>query len=766
MRKSFDVIEEPWINATGLDGNVSRISIREALTNSKNYRCLSLPTCLERAAMLRMLCAFDFRILYWYTEDGGRRSVKDASDVMDRLKGMISRGGVTNEQVSAYVRDCNERAGFHTRFDALDDVMPFLQSTERRDGTETLAGKLKTRVLNSKNKARYHTPGDQNEPVCLEDALTALAAILSFDDAGVKTKPGDTTSGVGPVADHALVYFTGNSLLDDIVYNICLVDEDENLYGDDKPVWELPPMAPQVDVVKRKEDAEDPKKGRPRNSPAAFYAPRGRRPLLMLNEDGMAVGIHNRFGDRFTQSTDAGFTDPMKLWARKDDSLFPLRVFRKDDSSPAWTLKRPVYELMHCVIGDVLPYDPEKEAEKKKKKEINPEDVKRNREGTARTPSVVTWMRRVMDMTGEDTVSLNLQGLLYGPQSGCIADTCIDTVRIPKDAVREESEERKKLIRLCAGTEQIIYQAARFGAALDDIYHDDRQSRTKQIKNRAMVYAISCTEEAMSDGTYDEAVRRIGSAVKKIAEDETCLVVKEGSPDKCEAVFHALSLTCGIVTNLEKEYTSDTSASKRRGTAMQNDVEFALRKKMLSVIGKIQSNGYEAGARKSIEALCRTTQTNFYTDAELSDLIFAAGGNDESSVIPLGSDAAKAAAFTLRMYGIHQKGKTPNTNPMHVLNTKENGYRFTFGRAVGLLMANASADGLVKKYLTAILSASSMEQMEIPFRSLIRALAKQNIPVDYSDLAVFVYRICYGTEEQKQNALIRLGSDAFGRRIA
>lgn len=769
MRKSFDVIEEPWIGVTGYDGKTLRVSIREALTHSKQYRCLSLPSQLERTAMLRMLCAFDFRILYWYTEDGERRGVKDAADVMGRLKDMIKRGGVTDGQLSSYVRDCNERAGFHTRFDALDDEMPFLQSADSVDGTATRAGKLKMRVMNSMNKSRFHTPGDQDEPVCLEDALTALAAILSFDDQGVKTKPGDTTSGVGPVGDHALMYFTGDSLLEDIVYNLCLVDEEGNLYGDDKPVWELPPMAPQVDVVKRKEDAADPEKGRPRNSPAAFYAPRGRRPLLMLDGDGMAVGIRNRFGDRFLQSTDPGVTDPMKLWGRKDGVLFPVRVFRiarKDDPHPAWTLERPMYELVHYMFGDVLPDVPEKEAAKKKEKGAGAEEIRSSLEMCGRTPSVVIWMRRVMDMAGDDTVFLNLQGLQYGPQNGCIADTCVDTVRIPKDVVREESDGRMALVRFCSGTDQVVYQAARFGAALDEIYRDGKQSHAIRIKNDIVAYAVPRVEEAMSGGAYDDALREIGRKVKTTVEDEAFHVAEGTSPDKCESIFRALGRTCGIVTVLEKEYTSDAVASGRRRISMQDNVETLLRKKVLSVIGRIQSDTYEADARKAVAALCRVTQTGFYTDAELSEMVFAAGNGEKAAVVPFGSDAAKSAAFALRMYGLHQKGKKPSANPMCVLNTKENGYRFSFGRALGQLAASSPLDNTVKKYTAAILGASSVEQMEVPCRSLVRGLSRQNIPMDYSDLAVFAYRVCYGTPEQREDAVIRFGSDAFGRRGA
>lgn len=769
MRKSFDVIEEPWIGVTGYDGKTLRVSIREALTHSKQYRCLSLPSQLERTAMLRMLCAFDFRILYWYTEDGERRGVKDAADVMGRLKDMIKRGGVTDGQLSSYVRDCNERAGFHTRFDALDDAMPFLQSADSVDGTATRAGKLKMRVMNSKNKSRFHTPGDQDEPVCLEDALTALAAILSFDDQGVKTKPGDTTSGVGPVGDHALMYFTGDSLLEDIVYNLCLVDEEGNLYGDDKPVWELPPMAPQVDVVKRKEDAADPEKGRPRNSPAAFYAPRGRRPLLMLDGDGMAVGIRNRFGDRFLQSTDPGVTDPMKLWGRKDGVLFPVRVFRiarKDDPHPAWTLERPMYELVHYMFGDVLPDAPEKEAAKKKEKGAGAEEIRSSLEMCGRTPSVVIWMRRVMDMAGDDTVFLNLQGLQYGPQNGCIADTCVDTVRIPKDVVREESDGRMALVRFCSGTDQVVYQAARFGAALDEIYRDGKQSYAIRIKNDIVAYAVPRVEEAMTGGAYDDALREIGRKVKTTVEDEAFHVAEGTSPDKCGSIFRALGRTCGIVTVLEKEYTSDAVASGRRRISMQDNVETLLRKKVLSVIGKIQSDTYEADARKAVAALCRVTQTGFYTDAELSEMVFAAGNGEKAAVVPFGSDAAKSAAFALRMYGLHQKGKKPSANPMCVINTKENGYRFSFGRALGQLAASSPLDNTVKKYTAAILGASSVEQMEVPCRSLVRGLSRQNIPMDYSDLAVFAYRVCYGTPEQREDAVIRFGSDAFGRRDA
>lgn len=767
MSKSFDVIEQPWIGVTGHDGKTIRISLREALTNSAKYRCLSVPSQLERISVLRMLCAFDFRILYGYMPDGSRRSVSDADDVMSRMRYLLKNGGITDDQLNAYVHDCNESAGNHTRFDALDDEMPFLQSTERKDGTETLAGKLRIRVLNSKNKARYHTPGAQNEPVQLEDALTALTTILSFDDAGIKAKPGDSVSGVGPLADHALVYFTGNNLLEDIVYNLCLVDEQGNLYGDDKPVWELSPMAPQIDVVKRKEDAEDPEKGRPRNSPAAFYAPRGRRPLLMMNENGMAVGMHNRYGDRFAQSADPGFTDPMKIWQRKEDILFPVRVFRKDDSSPAWLLKQSAYQLIHMILGDVASYDPAKEAEKKKQKEIDPEDIRRSKEEAARTPSVVTWARRVMDMTDGDNLFMNLQGLIYGPQSSCIADTSLDTIRLSKDAVREDGNERKPLLRFCSACEQIVFQMTRFGAVLDDVYHDTRQGHSRQVKSLVMTYADACAAWAMENGLYDEALRKFGREAKRMVEEETFSAATMSSPDNCEKVFRSFDRTCGIITNLEKRYTSDAAASTRKGTVMLNVTESVLRKKILSVIGKIQSNSYEAETRKTLGALCRATQINFYTDAELSDLVFSAGSNDqEPTAALLGTDVAKTAAFALRMYGVHQKGKNPASNPMHVLNTKENGYRFTFGSSLARLANVSKTNNTIKKYTTAILGSNSIEQMEVPCRSLIRELAKENIPMDYCDFAVFIYRICYGTQEHKQNAVIRFGSDAFGKASA
>lgn len=763
MRESFNVIEEPWISVTGEDNRPLRISIREALTHSKKYRCLSLPSVLERTAMLRMLCAFDFRILYWYLPDGMRRSVKDADDVMGRLKDMIGRGGITDEQLDAYVEDCNQKAGFHTRFDALDNEMPFLQSAERRDGTETRSGKLKIRVMNSKNKSRWATPGDQDAPVAVEDAIAALTVIQSFDDQGVKTKEGDVTSGVGPVADHALVYFTGNTLLDDLVYNLCLLDENGNLYGDDVPIWEIPPFAPQVDVVKKKEDAADPKKGRPRNSPAAFYAPRGRRPLFMMNDDGEVIGIHNRFGDRFAQSAETGFTDPMQIWRRKDADLYPVRVF-KIGTDPAWTLESQIYEMMHYVIGEVIPYDAEEAKKKEKDPDVLREETQKRRLGTARTPSVVTWCRRVLDANDDKKITVNIQGLAYGPQNGCISDVSADSLCVPKEVIGE-GKERDNMIRLCAAADELVYQAFRFGTALDDARRVSKGAENVRFRVKAMDIASACVREAAGDdcGGIDESIRRIGTEICRMAEDAVFHIAAEASPDRCRDAFQALNRIRGAVVSLEKKYVSDEKTAKR-GKVMPDQTESVLRKKMLSAIGKIQSNAYTQEAKRMIAALCRTSQMDFYTDVELSDMVFSSGSDGQVPDRALSSDAAKAASFALRMYGIHQRGKIPYENPMHIMNSKENGYRFTFGRALNTLLAKNPNDGSVKKYMTAVLGSSTIGQMEIPCRSLVRDLARNNIPMDYADFAVFVYRLCFGNPAQKQEAVIRFGSDAFGKR--
>src|SRR5258708_31911537 len=111
MRRTFNLVDEPWIPCRRLDGTQCDLSLRETLLKSHELEGVDGEVPPLRATLLRTCLAVMHRAI------GGPRSLAE-------WRSLWKAGKLPADRVEAYMRRWNDR------FDLFDSTRPFMQ-----DGT-------------------------------------------------------------------------------------------------------------------------------------------------------------------------------------------------------------------------------------------------------------------------------------------------------------------------------------------------------------------------------------------------------------------------------------------------------------------------------------------------------------------------------------------------------------------------------------------------------------------------------------------------------
>ncbi len=124
-----------------------------------------------------------------------------------------------------------------------------------------------------------------------------------------------------------------------------------------------------------------------------------------------------------------------------------------------------------------------------------------------------------------------------------------------------------------------------------------------------------------------------------------------------------------------------------------------------------------------------------------------------------GPSAAEWAVYTaLTLFALHQQGKDPEKEPMHVP-----------GQALGTAVARLTEgepdrEAALKRVLSRFnraATAQDMDRLAYHLRGLVQMLRAKGIPVDYARLAVDLYR--YQNPVTRGQVRLRWGQDLYGR---
>ncbi len=220
---TFNLIEEPWIPCTMLDGGRQTLGIQETLGEADRIGEIRGESPLVTAALHRLLIAILHRNL-------------DIADT-GSWGSLWERGGFDDGKLHAYFQR------WRRRFDLFDDDRPFYQTA----GLDPAKGGSSARLFfHQDNNATLFTHLAEADPPELSPAEAArwLLAFMSFDIGGTKTAENGPTSAKAALLNKgAVVLALGDSLFQTLMLNLCRYAPEEGDpwdfdRNDDAPAWE------------------------------------------------------------------------------------------------------------------------------------------------------------------------------------------------------------------------------------------------------------------------------------------------------------------------------------------------------------------------------------------------------------------------------------------------------------------------------------------------------------------------------------------------
>lgn len=299
MRR-FNLLDEPWIWVLNKDGKSQELSLKEVFCQAADLRRLAneLPT-LD-VAILRLLLAILHASL--------ARNIKDYNSGIDLWR-EFWKNGLPTEKVCTYLEQWRDR------FWLVDDKNPFYQvafdkDKEPKPDTEPNGAKLNGELSESGNKDRPRQfpirIGNDKNNLSFSEATRWLIYTIAYDDNACNAGPvakGELRIGLGWLGRLGLLWVTGCTLLETLLFNFVLLDPNSNFIPWEKgnALWEINSMTGRRKVIPPKSQLE-------------ILTFPSRRMLLKLEGD-YVTGYKLFGGDSIEGNV---FSEQMTVWGRKE----------------------------------------------------------------------------------------------------------------------------------------------------------------------------------------------------------------------------------------------------------------------------------------------------------------------------------------------------------------------------------------------------------------------------------------------------------------
>lgn len=319
----YNLVREKWIRVLGLDGNVREVSLSELFRNAHSYRCFAGESEPQDLAVMRVCLA----VMHAALGPG----IKCPDDAFDLVGDILSVGRLPDAEILAYLDKWADR------FWLVHPERPFFQRPCAAAGTGYNALKLDGTLFQSNNKPRFFSEAslDPDRTLSFSEAARWLVHLIAFDDNASKSSDeykarmkaaglNGETAGAGWLGKCGPVFFEGDDLFHTLMLNLVLLRPNGDLYGPERPCWEL----------------DEPRDGERTRIPcpdnlSELYTIQSRR--VILDWDGACervVGYHLLGGDFFEPVN--AFIEPMTIWygTSKDKKGGPVD-FRPRQHDPA-----------------------------------------------------------------------------------------------------------------------------------------------------------------------------------------------------------------------------------------------------------------------------------------------------------------------------------------------------------------------------------------------------------------------------------------------
>lgn len=294
---TYDILEEPWVEAVSLDGAPVRLGLLGVLEKAPELSTLVDPSPLVRCGIYRLLVAFVMDA-FWL-------------EGMTDIEGLFEAGRFDSGAVVRYV-DGVGRA----RFDLFDAHHPFLQSGPAEEITDPTPGpvaKLLQHLPSGEFSTHFfHTREDEHafSPAVCARALAAVAPFMTAGGAGLSP----SVNGIPPW----YVLVRGRTLFETIVLNCAPLD----LWPEDEPA---PPAW-------RREEPVVPKQERACTSPLEALTWQPRRIRLVPGDGGECTYsgesspvLVRKAVFTFGFKSTGGWKDPHAAYLYRETGVAPLR---------------------------------------------------------------------------------------------------------------------------------------------------------------------------------------------------------------------------------------------------------------------------------------------------------------------------------------------------------------------------------------------------------------------------------------------------------
>ena len=510
----FNLVDEPWIEATSAEGATGLYSLREILHQADRIRELSgeLPTIPP--PIFRLLLAITYRALEGPTDKHEWAALWNA--------------GGPRENDRARFDLYLER--YHDRFDLFHPEKPFMQvpGLKSVSGDTKSPALLKPQIANGNNVPMF-IPITDDDPQALTAAQAArwLLHAHAWDTAGIKTGvEGDPKAKggrlygnhVGHLGGIGYLAPMGGNLWESMVLNLVPFTETGLLLHDpdrDKPPWELdPPTAAWEE--------------RPPRGPVDLLTFNARHMRLIPSGSPGEVEVHQLVlsgGDRLSALQDLFRREPHTAWRRSknyEKKLGREPVYLAQGHRADRLIWRGLTSLLGAATGAST------------MGKASPHQIGSH---------TLAWLGAVRDMGLADVprlVDLTVVGLEYGTQNAVVNQLIADRLPLPVQTIVTNADEPPEAYGLVSQAIESAEDAASLLASLtrnvleasgetspDALKEHSGEARERlyhHIDHRFRHFLTEVAEETADIGDWRDEVRKV---TESLAED----VIASAPPD-------------------------------------------------------------------------------------------------------------------------------------------------------------------------------------------------------------------------------------------
>ena len=435
MTASFNLLDEPWIRVTRLDGAPDEVSLLSLFREATDIAGIHGEIASQDAAVLRLLLAICHRAMdgpedldVWeeYWEDSGSLG-RDAVDHLERHR---------------------------ERFDLRDPDRPFFQVAGIHAASGRISG-LESLIVDVPNGNPFFTTriAEGLDSIGWAEAARWLVHVHAFDPSGIRTGAvgdpqvkGGKGYPIGPgwTGQIGTVTVVGENLERTLLLNTVVCEDLDGLNGVD-PTRDLAPWEREPDGPAGSHDP------RP-TGPVHCYTWQTRRVLLHGDDDGV-TGLFLGNGDKATPQN-RYLVEPMTAWRYSEPQSkklkAPVYMPRKLPTDRAF------WRGLSTLVAQLSPKLTVKGAG----------EVTRYR-----SPGVVSFYQDLMyheivPLTG--LIPLHAVGIEYGAQEAVVTELVDDVLSLPAGLLNPENKRLLAVVReAMEETEQVAAALRKLAAHLD-----------------------------------------------------------------------------------------------------------------------------------------------------------------------------------------------------------------------------------------------------------------------------------------------------------